>query len=220
MPQEKKYRLVVIDDHTILREGVRSLLSSRQDYEVVGEGSDGREAIRLADELHPDLILLDLSMPKTNGLEALAEIKRVSPQTRVLVLTMQKAEDYVFAALQAGADGYVLKDASSAELFLAVSSALAGERYLSPVITTAVVAKYLNCKEGISLHSPFNDLSVREREVLKLIAEGQRTRDIGDYLCISPKTVEKHRANLMEKLSLHSAQALTAYAIEKGMITP
>jgi DNA-binding NarL/FixJ family response regulator len=219
MNQGKKHRLVLVEDHVILREGLRALLESRPMYEVVGEGNDGREAIRLAEELSPDLMLLDLSMPRTNGLEALKEIKRMSPLTRVLILTMQKAEDYVFAALRDGADGYVLKDATSTELFQAVNSCLAGQRYLSPDITTTVVTGYLGSKDGAAPRSSYDELSVREREVLKLLAEGRRTREIGDYLCISPKTVEKHRANLMEKLNLHTLPALTGYAIEKGLLT-
>lgn len=219
MASEQKHRLVIAEDHTILREGLKALLASRPDLEVVGEATDGRDAVRCAQELNPDLMLLDLSMPRSNGLEALKEIKRISPQTKVLVLTVHKTEDYVFTALQAGADGYALKDSSAAELTLAVRSVLKGERYLSPAIATTVVSGYLGSKDGISLKPGFDDLSSREREVLKLIAEGYRTKDIAEYLCISPKTVEKHRANLMDRLNLHSVSSLTAYAIEKGLVT-
>jgi len=219
MLSEKKHRIVIVEDHTILREGLKALLLSRSDLEVVGEAIDGREAIRVAEDLKPDLILLDLSMPKANGLEALKDIKRVSPLSKVLVLTVQKAEDYVFAALQGGADGYALKDSTSSELFLAVRSVLAGERYLSPAIATTVIARYVGGSDKAPLRSTFGDLSVREREVLKLLAEGHRTRDIAEFLCISPKTVEKHRANLMEKLSLHTIPALTAYAIDRGLVS-
>lgn len=213
------YRLVIAEDHTILREGLKALLASRPELEVIGEATDGREAVRSVEELKPDLLLLDLSMPRSNGLEALKEIKRLSPATRVLVLTVHKTEDYVFTALQAGADGYVLKDSSSSELMLAVTSVLAGERYLAPAIANTVVAGYLGSKDGNSLRAGFDELSSREREVLKLIAEGYRTKDIAEYLCISPKTVEKHRANLMDRLKLHTVSALTAYAIEKGLVT-
>jgi DNA-binding NarL/FixJ family response regulator len=219
MGLDRKYRLVIAEDHAILRDGLRSLLESKADYEIVGEATDGREAIRCTDECRPDLVLLDLSMPRTNGIEALKEIKRVRDQTRVLVLTAYKNEDYVFAALKAGADGFVLKDASADELFTAVKSVLDGERFLSPAVATTVVAAYLGTKEATTPQSPYDELSVREREVLKLVAEGYRTRDIAEYLCISPKTVEKHRANLMDRLSLHTVSALTAYAIEKGLVT-
>lgn len=219
MVQQQTYRLVIAEDHTILRDGLKALLASRPEFQVVGEASDGREAVRCAEELKPDLMLLDLSMPRSNGLEALKEIRRVSEETRVLVLTVHKTEDYVFTALQAGAHGYALKDSSAAELLLAVRSVLSGERYLSPAIATTVVAGYLNGKEAPSRQSPYDELTPREREVLKLVAEGYKTREIAEYLCISPKTVEKHRANLMECLDLHSVSALTTYAIEKGLVT-
>jgi DNA-binding NarL/FixJ family response regulator len=219
MTSEQTHRLVIAEDHTILREGLKALLSTRADLEVVGEATDGREAVRAVQELNPDLILLDLSMPRSNGLEALKEIKRLSPQTKVLVLTVHKTEDYVFTALQAGADGYVLKDSSASELILAVRSVLSGERYLGPAIAGTVVSGYLGSRDGKPLRPSFDDLSTREREVLKLIAEGYRTKDIAEYLCISPKTVEKHRANLMDRLNLHTVSALTTYAIEKGLVT-
>jgi DNA-binding NarL/FixJ family response regulator len=219
MVQPRKFRLVLADDHTILREGLRALLDTRPDLEVVGEAEDGRGAILCAEESKPDLVLLDLNMPRTNGLEALQEIKRVSPSTKVLVLTVHRTEDYVFTALQAGADGYVLKDASSSELTTAIRSVLNGERYLSPSIATTVVSRYLGAKDGLPMRPAFDELTSREREVLKLIAEGYRTKDIAEYLCISPKTVEKHRANLMDRLKLRSVPALTAYAIEKGLVT-
>ena len=219
MSQNPSYRVVLAEDHTILREGLKALLSTQPELLVVGEASDGREAIRCAEELKPDLMLLDLSMPRSNGLEALKDIKRLSPQTKVLVLTVHKTEDYVFTALQAGADGYVLKDSTSTELMLAVRSVLNGERYLAPAIASTVVSGYLGGKAESFLRPSFDDLTSREREVLKLIAEGYRTKDIGEYLCISPKTVEKHRANLMDRLNLRTVSALTTYAIERGLVT-
>lgn len=219
MSSELKHRLVIADDHTILREGLKALMASRPDLEVVGEATDGREAVRCAETLKPDLMVLDMSMPRSNGLEALKEIKRVSPDTKVLVLTVHKTEDYVFTALQAGADGYVLKDSSASELTLAVRSVLAGQRYLAPAIAHTVVSGYLGAKDATQARPAFDELSSREREVLKLIAEGYRTKDIAAYLCISPKTVEKHRANLMDRLDMRTVSALTAYAIEKGLVT-
>jgi len=219
MTGKRKHRLVIAEDHAILRAGLIALLATREEYEVVGEASDGREAVRAAEKHQPDLVLLDLSMPRTNGLEALKEIKRASEGSRVLVVTAHKTEDYVFTALQAGADGYILKDSSADELFLAIRSVLNGERYLAPGITLAVVNGYLGSKDPTSTRSSFDELTPREREILKLIAEGYKTREIGDYLCISPKTVEKHRANLMERLNLHGVSALTTYAIEKGLVS-
>ncbi len=219
MVAERKHRLVIAEDHTILREGLRSLMLAMPDLEVVGEATDGREAVRCAETLQPDLMLLDLSMPRSSGLEALKEIKRVSPATKVLILTVHKTEDYVFTALQAGADGYMLKDSTAAELMHAVRSVLNGERYLAPAIANTVVSGYLGAKDPTALRPSFDELTTREREVLKLIAEGYRTKDMAEYLCISPKTVEKHRANLMDRLQLRTVSALTIYAIEKGLLT-
>ena len=214
----KKYRLVIAEDHSLMRDGLRSLLGSRPEYTVVGEASEGREAIRCAGTFQPDLMLLDLSMPGTNGIEALKEIKRVSGQTRVLVLTAHKDEEHIFAALKAGADGYLLKDDSAEELLTALKCVLGGERFLSPAIATKVIAGYL-LQEGSGKPSVYELLSVREREILKLVAEGKRTREIADYLCLSPKSVERHRTKLMKELGLHSIAALTSYAIEKGLVT-
>jgi DNA-binding NarL/FixJ family response regulator len=158
-----------------------------------------------------------------DGLTALKEIKRVAPRTRVLVMTVHRTEEYVFEAIEGGADGYVLKDASATELLLAVRSVLAGDQYLSAAVATQVVSAFLNGKgarQGAPRpRSALDTLSTREREVLKLVAEGHRSREIGEFLCISEKTVEKHRANLMRKLGVNSASALTAFAIEKGLVT-
>lgn len=212
-------RILIAEDHTILREGLRALLAGMPEVEVVGEAVDGMEAVRLARDLAPHLVLLDLSMPRGNGLEALQEIKRCHPQIRVLILTVHKAEDYVNAALRAGADGYVLKDTCSSDLFQAIRTVLAGQRFLSPAIATTLVNLFLGAQEGVLVRSAMDSLSSRERAVLKLLAEGRRTREIGECLFISPRTVEKHRASLMAKLDLHNVSALTAFAIEKGMVS-
>jgi two-component system response regulator NreC len=216
---DRKYRIVIAEDHTILREGLRSLLSSNPDFEIVGEAEDGRAAIGCVEKLRPNLILTDLSMPKMNGMDAIREIKRKSPETKVLVLTVHKTEEYVLTTLQAGADGYLLKDSTHSELLAAVGHVLGGRRYLSPGISDKVLEGYLEGRKTLKTHTPWETLTHREREILKLIAEGHRNKEIADDLCISVKTVEKHRANLMEKLGLHNAQALTAYAIEKGLVS-
>ena len=215
----KKSRIVIAEDHTILREGLRSLLSSSPEFEIVGEAKDGREAIGCVEKFKPDLILTDLSMPRMNGMEAIKEIKRQSPETKVLVLTVHKAEEYILATLQAGADGYLLKDSTHAELLMAVKHVLGGKRYISPGISDKVLEGYLEGKKTLRTHTTWETLTQREREILKLIAEGYKNKEIAEDLCISPKTVEKHRANLMEKLDLHSIQALTAFAIGKGIVT-
>ncbi len=215
----EKRRIVIAEDHTILREGLRALISSNPDFEVVGEAEDGREAIRCVQNLRPDLILIDLSMPRMNGMDAIKEIKKGCPETKILVLTVHKTEEYILATLRAGADGYVLKDATHAELLMAIESVLKGKPYLSPGVSERVIEGYLEGRKTLRSESPWDTLTQREREVLKLIAEGYKNREIADYLYISVKTVEKHRANIMKKLDLHSISALTAYAMEKGLVT-
>jgi two-component system response regulator NreC len=215
----EKGKIVIAEDHTILREGLRALLSSQEALEVVGEAEDGREAIRQVEELAPDLILMDLSMPKMNGVEAIREIRRRVPETKILALTVHKAEEFILEVLQAGADGYIPKDASSNELMMAIKSVLMGKRYLSPSVSKVVIEGYLESRQTFASSTPWETLTKREREILKLIAEGHKNKEIADFLCISVKTVEKHRANLMKKLDLHSAAALTAYAMERGLVT-
>jgi DNA-binding NarL/FixJ family response regulator len=215
----EKHRVVIAEDHTILREGLRALLSSSPDLEIVGEAEDGRDAIQWAEKVKPNLVLMDLSMPRMNGMDAIREIKRLCPETKILALTVHKAEEYVLASLQAGADAYVLKDATHAELMVAVKSVLAGKRYLSPGISEKVIEGYLEGRKGSKLRSPWDILTQREREVLKLVGEGYKNKEIADYLCLSVKTVETHRANLMRKLDLHDVSALTTFAMEKGLIT-
>ena len=216
-------RILLAEDHRILRDGLRAIFRGEPDLALVGEAEDGREAIALARELQPDLVMLDLSMPRTDGLTALGEIKRVAPEARVLVMTVHRTEEYVFKAIEGGADGYLLKDASASELLLAVRSVLAGDRYLCAAVASQFVTAFLNGKgkrrAAPKPISPLETLSGREREVLKLVAEGYRSREIGDFLCISEKTVEKHRANLMRKLGINSATGLTAFAVEKGLVT-
>ena len=215
---KKSYRIVIAEDHTILREGLRALLSADPQFDVVGEAGDGRAAIRRCDELAPDLVLMDLSMPRMHGFDAIKEIKRQSPEIKIIVLTVHKTDEYILATLQAGADGYVLKDATQSELVMAIRNVLAGKRYLSPGISDRVIEGYLEGKETIKTSSAWDTLTRREREVLKLIAEGYKNKEVADHLFISLKTVEKHRANLMKKLDLHNAAELTALAMEKGLI--
>ncbi|MGD2126131.1 MAG: response regulator transcription factor [Desulfobacteraceae bacterium] len=214
-----EYRVVIAEDHTILREGLRALLSSQPHFKVVGEAEDGREAIRCVQDRMPDIILMDLSMPRMNGLDAIKEIKKANPKTKIIALTVHKTEEYVLATLQAGAEGYVLKDATHSELVMAIMNVLGGKRYLSPGISERVIEGYLEGKQVLKSESAWDNLTQREREILKLIAEGYKNKEIADYLCISLKTVEKHRTNLMNKLDLHNIAALTALAIEKGLVT-
>ena len=215
----QKQRIIIAEDHTILREGLRALLSSDPELEIAGEAEDGQEAIRCVEKFKPSLVLMDLSMPRMNGMDAIKEIKKRSPGTKVLVLTVHKTDEYILATLQAGADGYVLKDSTNTELRLAIRTVLNGKSFISPGISGKVIEGYLNHKRPLTPSTPWDTLTSREKGILKLIAEGYKNKEIADFLCISVKTVEKHRANLMQKLDLHSVSALTALAIEKGLIT-
>ncbi len=215
----KNVRIVLADDHTILREGLRALLSADPDFEIIGEAGDGREAVRCVEKMGPDLLLMDLSMPRMSGMDAISEIKKRYPETKIIALTVHKTEEYLLSTLQAGVDGYVLKDATHDELVMAIHNVMAGKRYLSPGISEKVIEGYLDGKEDSLAASSWQKLSQREREVLKLIAEGYKNKEIAEDLCISLKTVEKHRANLMKKLDLHNAAALTVYAVDKGLVS-
>jgi len=215
---EQKHRILIVDDHTLLRAGLRSLIAQDPAFEVVGEADNGLDAIRAVGKLNPHLVLMDLSMPSMNGTEALTEIKRRYPGVRVLVMTLHKTEDYVHASLKAGADGYILKDATQEEFRAALGSVLRGKTYLSMDVSAHVVNGYLGGGASSGAASVYDSLTHREREVLKLVAEGKSNKGIAEFLSLSVKTVEKHRSNLMAKLDVHNASGLTAYAIEKGLI--
>jgi DNA-binding NarL/FixJ family response regulator len=214
----KNYRIVIVEDYTIVRQGLKSLLDSFSDLEVVGEAVDGKGAIESAERLKPDLVLMDLSMPKTDGFTAIKEIKKRLPETKILVLTVHKTEGHVRMALEAGADGYILKDASCTELEMAIRNIADGKSYLSPEISNGIIRGYLSGMQTGREANKTGSLTPREVEVMKLIAEGYKSREIADYLAISINTVDKHRANLMRKLGLHSSSALTHFAIKEGLV--
>ncbi len=214
-----KHSIVIAEDHTILRDGLRAMLSFYPEFDVVGTAGDGLEAIRRVETLQPELLLIDLSMPRMCGMDAIRDVKKRFPNTRIIALTVHKTDEYIGATLQAGADAYILKDASQEELILAIQTVLGGKPYLSPGVSRKVIEGYLDAKKEGSPVSAYDSLSAREKEVLKLIAEGYKNREIAELLCISLKTVEKHRANLMKKLDLHNAAALTSLALEKGLVT-
>ncbi len=211
--------IVLAEDHRLLREGVKALLHSRKDFQVVCEAENGIEAIRCVEKHAPDLILLDLSMPKMSGLSVIKEIKSRFPEVKILTLTIHESDQYVLEAFQSGADGYCLKDASKDELLIAIESVLNGKTYISPGISEGVMVGYLEGKKTLKTSTTWDNITQREKDVLKLIGEGYRNKEIADFLNISVKTVEKHRANIMKKTDLHNVSALTAYAIEKKLVT-
>jgi DNA-binding NarL/FixJ family response regulator len=214
----EKCRVIIVEDHTIIREGLRSLLSSVRDFEIVGEAEDGREALEKIDQLKPDLVLTDLSMPRMDGMDMIETIKRRSPETKIIALTVHRGEEYVLATLKAGADGYVLKEANYAELSMAIRNVMKGKHYLSPEISGKLIEGYLDGRKSLKIESVWEALTKREREILKLIAEGHKNKEIADQLYISVNTVEKHRSNIMDKLNIHSTAALIAFAMEKGLV--
>ena len=216
---EGKIKVVIVEDHKLFREGLKSLLSDRADLEVVGEAGDGLEAIRTVKKCRPDLMLLDLSMPKMNGISVMKEIKSQYPDTRIMALTIHESDQYVLEAFEAGADGYCLKDAGRSELIVAVESVLQGKRYISPSISDNVLEGYMTGRKKLKSKTSWDTITQREREVLKLLGEGFQNKEISDMLHISVKTVEKHRANIMNKLDLHNAAALTAFAIDHGLVS-
>lgn len=221
MTAMKKIRVLLADDHQLVRAGMRTLIDGLADFEVAGEAGDGREAVRRMREGGIDLVVMDLSMPGLNGLDATARIVKDHPGIGVIILSMHTSENYVLDALRAGARGYVIKDAAPEELERALRAVAGGQRYLSPSITHYLLDDYQRLVRGDD-KSPLGaaPLTARQREVLQLIAEGRSTREIAERLSISIKTVETHRAQIMERLNVRDVASLTRYAIRLGLITP
>jgi DNA-binding NarL/FixJ family response regulator len=215
----KRIRVLLADDHALVRAGIRSLLSGLPGVEVIGEAHDGREALRLTLEKRPDVVLMDISMPSLNGLEAAGRLAKECPTARVVILSMSATEEYVAQALRAGAAGYLLKDAEPAELELAVRAAARGETYLTPAVSKKVVADYVQ-RLNVPAAGPLDLLTPRQREVLQLIAEGRTTKEIARVLNLSVKTVETHRTQLMDRLDLHDVAGLVRFAVRVGLVEP
>ena len=212
---KRKIRLLLVDDHPLVREGIRSCLHPHKQLEIVGEAADGREALAKAKELNPDIVLMDINLPRTNGLEATRLLRREAPQTRVLILTVHNNKEYVLQIVRAGARGYVLKDTSPGELVQAIEQVNRGEAFFSADVARFVLNDYVTSSGRRK--SGEEELSDREREVLALIAEGYSNKSIASKLGLSVRTVETHRARIMRKLNTHSTAGLTKFAISQGM---
>jgi DNA-binding NarL/FixJ family response regulator len=218
MTRDGKIRVLLADDHAIVREGVKRILAGETDIEVVGEAADGAEAVALAERLRPDVAVLDISMPRLDGIEATRQIRAAVPETHTLALTMHADDSYVFQLINAGASGCVLKADPAPDLIEGIRSAARGEAFLYPQTANAVAADYLTRVQSGEDRETYDGLTAREKEILTLIAQGETNQDIGRRLFISVKTVQTHRAHILEKLRLHDRTQLVRYAIRKGLI--
>jgi two-component system response regulator NreC len=215
----RKIRIVLADDHKLMRSGLRVLLEQQQDFAVVGEASDGREAVTLVSSQKPDVLVMDIGMPNLNGIEAAAQITQNHPEISVVMLSMHSDESYVLRALKAGAKGYLLKDSAETDLIRAVHSVAEGKSFFSPAVSKVLLDDYVRKLKRSGTDDPYDLLTPREREVLQLVAEGKSNKDVAQLLNLSVYTVETHRSNIMEKLNLHGVPELILYAVRKGIIS-
>ena len=211
-------RIVLADDHTILRNGLRLVLERQPDFLIVGEASNGREALDLVERVMPNVVIMDIAMPILNGIEAAKRITGSAPKTAVLILSMHSDEGYILRALKAGARGYLLKDSAEADLIQAVRAVAGGKAFFSPTVSKVLAEDYVRQVQQRGLDDPYELLTARERELLQLVAELKPTKDIAAMLGLSPHTVDTHRNNLMQKLNVHSIPELILYAVRKGVI--
>jgi len=214
----KAYRVILADDHILVRRGLRRILEEKTDLEIVAEVGDGLELLNVLNKIQPNMIILDVSMPNLRGIEAIPEIRHIHPEVKVLMLTMHKEEEYLYQAISAGADGYLLKEDAEKELFTAIESIQTGKIYISPGLADQSMQNWARLRRGEDDFHVVESLTVRQREILKLIAEGKSNKEIGDLLCISVRTVERHRANMMSKLNIRKTAELVQYALRKHYI--
>lgn len=212
-------RVLLADDHTLIRAGLRMVVSSQPDFIVVGEANHGREAVALAEQLRPDVVVMDVGMPSLNGIEACRRVHDSLPQTQVIMLSMHSDEGYVLRALKAGAKGYLLKDSAEADLASAIRAVSAGKSFFSPAVSKVLLEDYMRKLERAGAEDSFELLSPREREVLQLVAEGKSSKEVANLLELSVYTVETHRAKVMQKLKLHNIPELILYAVRKGIVS-
>jgi DNA-binding NarL/FixJ family response regulator len=214
-----KLRVVIGDDHTLVRQGICKILEDQPDCEVIAQASDGREAVKQALTLKPDVAILDIGMPLLNGIEATRQIVRRAPEVRVLILSMHADEAYITQALSAGATGYLLKDSADSELIRAVMAVAAGKSFFSPAVARVMLDDYVRHLAGKGIVDRYESLSEREREIFQLVAEGHSSKAIAELLAVSPATVETHRAHIMQKLDVHNTAELVLYAVRRGVIS-
>jgi two-component system response regulator NreC len=214
-----KIKLLLAEDHTIVREGLQALLKQSEDIEVIGQAEDGQAAARKTDELKPDVVLMDISMPILNGIEATRQIKKLYPKIKVLILSMHPNEEYIYAALNAGASGYILKQDAYPDLISAIEVVAGDKVFLSPSVSTKVVKDYLHNISALAAPDDLGKLTSRERQILQLVAEGKSNKEISAMFFISVKTVETHKANLKEKLGVRTTADLVKYAVRKGIVS-
>ncbi len=214
-----KLRIVLGDDHTIVRQGLRKIIEGEPGWEVVGEASDGRQAVRQCEEHSPDIAILDIGMPLLNGIEATRQIVRRHPSIGVVILSMHSDEPYILRALQAGARAYLLKDSADTDLIRGVTAAASGKSFFSPVVAKVMLDDYVRHLSQKGIVDRYESLSEREREIFQLIAEGRSNKAIADLLSISPSTVETHRAHILQKLDMHSTAEIVLYAVRRGVIS-
>ncbi|WP_321472328.1 response regulator transcription factor [uncultured Paludibaculum sp.] len=212
-------RIILADDHAVMRRGLRLVLEEQKDFQVIGEASDGREAVALVEGLKPDLVVLDITMPNMNGIEAARQISEKQSGVAIVVLSMHSDEGYVLRALKAGARGYLLKESPESDFILAIRSVSQGKAFFSPAVSRLLVEDYVRQLQDKDIEDSYELLTQRERELLQLVAEGKSNKDVANMLNLSLYTVETHRGNLMEKLNLHSVPELILYAVRKGVIS-